>query len=85
MLAAELLPRYHNLSTEDSEKVFTGLVEALHAPNPAVRMAAGRALADLGDTRGIAELGRAIEDEQDELVRSRLEEDLGILRNKIRQ
>jgi len=39
----------------------------------------------LGDTRGIAELGRAIEDEQDELVCSRLEEDLGILRNKIRQ
>ncbi len=85
MLAAELLPRYHNLSTEDSEKAFTGLVEALHAPDPAVRMAAGRALADLGDTRGIAELGRAIEDEQDELVRSRLETDLGILRNKIRQ
>jgi HEAT repeat protein len=85
MLAAELLPRYHNVSKEDSEKVFTGLVGALHAPDPSVRMAAGRALADLGDTRGIAELGRAIGDEQDELVRSRLEEDLGKLRNKIRQ
>ena len=85
MLAAELLPRYHNVSKEDSEKVFTGLVEALHAPDPSVRMAAGRALTDLGDTRGIAELGRAIEGEQDQLVRSHLEEDLGILRNKIRQ
>lgn len=85
MGAAELLPRYHNLSKEDSEKVFTGLVEALHAPGPAARMAVGRSLADLGDTRGIAELGRAIEGEQDQLVRSRLEEDLGILRNKIRQ
>jgi HEAT repeat protein len=85
MVAAELLPRYRNLSKEDSEKVFTGLVGALHAPDPAVRMAAGRALADLGDTRGIAELGHAIEGEQDQLVRSRLEEDLGILRNKIRQ
>lgn len=59
MMAAELLPRYRNLSKEDSEKVFTGLVGALHAPDPAVRMAAGRALADFGDTRGIAELGRA--------------------------
>jgi len=68
-----------------SETVFTGLVEALRAPGPAVRIAAGRALADLGDTRGIAELGRAIGGEQDQLVRSRLEEDLGILRNKIRQ
>ena len=85
MAAAELLPRYRNLSKEDSETVFTGLVEALHAPGPAVRIAAGQALADLGDTRGIAELGRAIGGEQDQLVRSRLEEDLGILRNKIRQ
>ena len=85
MAAAELLPRYRNLSKEDSETVFAGLVEALYAPDPAVRMAAGRALADLGDTRGIAELGRAIGGEQDQLVRSRLEENLGILRNKIRQ
>ena len=85
MVAAELLPRYRNLSKENSEKVFTGLVDALHAPNPAVRMAAGRALADFGDTRGIEELGYMIEGEQDELVRSRLQEDLGILRNKIRQ
>jgi len=84
MLVAELLPRYHNVSKEDSEKVFTGLAEALHAPDPSVRMAVGRALADLRDTRGIAELGRAIGSQQDQLVRSRLEEDLGILRNKIR-
>src|SRR5260370_3046083 len=85
MVAAALLPRYHNLSKEDSEKVFTGLVEALHAPDPAARMAAGRALADLGATRGIAELGRAIEGEQEQVVRSQLEEDLKMLRNKIRQ
>jgi HEAT repeat protein len=85
MAAAELSPRYHNLSKEDSEKIFTGLVGALHAPASAVRMAAGRALADLGDTRGIAELGRAIGGQQDQLVRSRLEEDLGILKNKISQ
>jgi HEAT repeat protein len=85
MAAAELLPRYHGLSKEDSEKAFAGLVEALHTSGPAARMAAGQALAQLGDTRGIAELKRAIGGEQDQLVRSRLEEDLGILRNKIRQ
>jgi HEAT repeat protein len=83
--AAELLPRYRNVSKEDSETVFTGLVEALHAPSPAVRIAAGQGLADLGDARGIAELGRAIGGEQEQVVRSRLEEDLGILRNKIRE
>ena len=41
--------------------------------------------AELGDTRGIAELERAIGGEQEEIVQSRLLEDLGILRNKIRQ
>lgn len=85
MVAAELLPKYRKLSKEDSEKVFTGLVQALHASGPAGRMAAGQALADLGDTRGIAELERAVGVEQEEVVRSQLETDLGILRNKIRQ
>ena len=85
MAAAELLPRYRNLSKKDSETVFTGLVEALHAPGPAVRMAAGQALADLGDTRGIAELERAVRVEQEEAVRLRLEDDLKTLRKKGRQ
>ena len=85
MAAAELLPRYHTLSEEDSERVFTGLVEALHAPDPAVRMSAGWALADFGDTRGIAELERATEGEQEQVVRSQLQEGLNKLRYKIRQ
>jgi hypothetical protein len=68
-----------------SETVFTGLVEALRAPGPAVRIAAGRALADLGDTRGIAELERAIGVEQEQVVRLRLEDDLKTLRTKGRQ
>ena len=85
MVAASLLPKYHDLSTEDSEKVFMGLAGALHAPDPSVRMAAGRALADLGDRRGIPELERAVGGEKGEIVRSQPEEDLTILRNKIRQ
>jgi hypothetical protein len=85
MVAAALLPRYHNLSMEDSEKVFAGLVGALHASNPSVRIAAGGALADLGDTRGVAELRLAVGREQEEVVRLQLEEDLKILTKKIRQ
>jgi len=85
MVAAELLPRYRNLSKEDSETVFTGLVEALHAPGPAVRIAAGQALADLGDARGIVELERAIGVEQEQVVRLGLEDDLKTLRKKGRQ
>ena len=89
-VVATLLPRYHNLSMEDSEKVFAGLVvaglvEALHASNPSVRMAAGEALADLGDTRGIAELRLAVGREQEEVVRLQLEQDLKMLTKKIRQ
>jgi HEAT repeat protein len=85
MLAAELLPRFHNLSTEDSEKVFTGLVGALHASHAAVRLEAGRALADLGDRRGIPELRDAIEAEQEQDIRPRLEQDLRILQEKLRR
>ena len=85
MVAATLLPRYHNLSMEDSEKVFAGLAGALHASDPSVRMAAGEALADLGDTRGIAELRLAVGSEQEEVVRLQLEEALKRLTKKTRQ
>jgi len=46
---------------------------------------AAQALADLGDTRGIAELERAVGGEQEQAVRSRLEDDLKTLRKKGRQ
>jgi len=39
----------------------------------------------LGDTGGIAELGRAIGVEREQDIRLQLEEDLKILRKKIRQ
>jgi HEAT repeat protein len=84
MQAATLLPQFRNLSEQDSERVFVGLVKALHASYALVRLEAGRALADLGDRRGIPELRDAIEAEQEQDIRPRLEEDLGILRNKIR-
>lgn len=85
MVVAALLPRYHNLSMEDSEKVFAALVEALLASHPSVRMAAGRALADLGDPLGVAELQLAVVREQEEVVRWELQEDLKILTKKTRQ
>ena len=85
MVVAALLPRYRNLFMEDSEKVFAALAEALLASHPTVRMAAGRALADLGDPRGVAELQLAVVREQEEVVRWQLQEDLKILTTKTRQ
>ena len=51
--AVSLFPGFHNLSPEDSKRVFAGLRRALHASHAVVRLQAGRALADLGDRRGI--------------------------------
>ena len=85
MVVAALLPRYHNLFMEESKKVFAALVEALLASHPSVRMAAGRALADLGEPRGVAELQLAVVREQEEVVRWQLQEDLKILTKKTRQ
>ncbi|MGB2603532.1 MAG: HEAT repeat domain-containing protein [Candidatus Sulfotelmatobacter sp.] len=83
--AASLLPYFHNLSAEDSERVFAGLLGALHASDAFVEMAAGRALADLGDIRAIPELREAATKEQEEAVRTQIEQDLAILQEKTRR
>jgi HEAT repeat protein len=79
MQAASLLPRYRGLPTEQSEKVFASLVQALQTENPSVQIAAGRALADLGNRRALAELQEAVERARDEAIKQQLEEDLKIL------
>lgn len=84
MQAASLLPQFHNLSPEDSERVFVGLVRALHDSYPLVRLEAGRALADLGDIRAIPELRKAAANEQ-EAFRPQMEDDLRILQEKMRR
>ena len=83
--AASLLPQFHNLSAENSERVFLGLVDALHSSDAAVRMAAGRALADVGDGRAIAELQKAVTSELERAIRFQIEQDLRILQGKVRR
>jgi HEAT repeat protein len=83
--AVSLLPGFHNLSPEDSEKVFAGLQRALHASHAAARLQAGRALADLGDRRGIPELCDAIRAEQEQGIGPQLGQDLRILQEKLRR
>ncbi len=85
MQAVTLLPQFHNLSKEESGRVFVGLVKALHDPYPLVRLDAGRALADVGDGRALTELREAVANEQEEDIRPQLEQDLKILQDKMRR
>ncbi len=79
---ASLLPKFGQLPAEETEKGFAGLVQALHAPSASVRMAAGQALAQLGDRRAIAELRDAAASEREPAVRSRIEGDLKMLEER---
>jgi HEAT repeat protein len=80
--AASLLPQLHNLSAEDSERAFASLMRALRASDAFVEMAAGRALAEMGDIRAIPELRTAITREPEPAVRAQLQQDLRMLEEK---
>ncbi len=74
--AASILPKFPDLSSEDSQRVLTSLLKALDASHVSVKMAASQALADLGNESAIPALERAIANEHDEGGRSQLERDL---------
>lgn len=78
--AASILPKFHNVSTEDLQRVFIALVKALNVSHPSVRIAASHALADMGNTAAIPELQKALASEPDEAVRFHIENDLKTLR-----
>jgi HEAT repeat protein len=85
MQAASLLPRFRNLSKQDSERVFEALVQSLHSSDESVQMAASHALASIGDQRAIAELQDAVAREQDEVIRSQFEQDIRTLRTRLQR
>lgn len=80
--AASILPRFHELSPVDSGRILAGLLKALETSNPAVRMAASDALADLGNSAAIPALRKTAENERDEVVRAHFERDLLRLQSK---
>ena len=51
--AFELLERFRNLTSEDSQSVFDLLLHGLNDPDPYVRMQASSAFATLGDRNAI--------------------------------
>jgi HEAT repeat protein len=80
--ALELLVRFRNLTSEESQRVFALVLNGLNDPEPVVRMGASSALATLGDQDAIPYLKAAIAGEQDENIRSVLETNLTKLQQR---
>lgn len=68
--ALESLPRFRNLTADESKTIFQLVVDRLYDPEPTVRMAASRSLASLGNAAAIPYLEAAIAGEQEESIRS---------------
>jgi len=80
--ALELLQRFQTLTAEESDKVLKLVLKRLEDSEPVVRMAAGNAVASLGNASAIPYLEAAIAREQDESVRSVFERDMKKLQEK---
>jgi HEAT repeat protein len=83
--AASLLPRFQDLSPQESQKILQGVLKALEAPEPTVRLAASHALNEIGDKSAISNLQKAVANEPDKAVRSQLQMDLQELQQKKNQ
>jgi len=80
--ALELLPRFRDLTADESMKIFQLVVDRLYDPEPTVRIAASQSLADLGNANAIPYLEAAIGREQEEGTRSVFELNLKKLQTK---
>jgi HEAT repeat protein len=80
--ALSLLPRFRNVTKEESQRIIDLTVKALGDQTPAVRMDASSALAALGDASVIPYLERAVASEQDEVVHSQMQANIRALQQK---
>jgi HEAT repeat protein len=83
--AFELLARFRNLTSEQSQSVFDLLLHGLNDPDPYVRMQASSAFATLGDRHAIPYLEAAISQEKDENIRTTLTINLKKLQQKMKR
>ena len=83
--ALELVARFRNLTSEESQSVFDLLLHGLSDPDPYVRMQASGAFATLGDRNGIPYLEAAISQEKDEDIRIILTINLKKLQQKMKR
>ena len=80
--AFSILAKLHDLSAEDSQRVFTAVMSSLQAAQPSLRIAASQAAKELGNIAAIPELEKALTKEQEDPVRFQMERDLAGLRGK---
>lgn len=80
--ALELLSRFHNLTSDESQTVFGLMVRRLDDTEAGVRMEASRALATQGNLAAIPYLEAAIAREHDENIRSVLQANLKKLQER---
>lgn len=83
--ALELLARFRNLTSAESQSVFDLLLHGLNDPDPYVRMQASGAFATLGDRNAIPYLEAAISQEKDEDIRTILTINLKTLQQKMKR
>lgn len=83
VMAMSLLHRFQRLSPKDSQRISDACLGALADPQPEARVAASGALARLSAIAAIPQMQHAVETEQDEWVRSRLQADLLALQAKV--
>jgi len=83
--AFELLARFRNLTSVESQSVFDLLLHGLSDPDPYVRMQASSAFATLGDRNAIPYLETAISQEKDENIRIPLTINLKKLQEKMKR
>jgi HEAT repeat protein len=82
MEALSLVPRFKDVSKDDSQELLAITLRSLEDATPAVRMSASDALARLRDATAIPYLRSAIAAEQDEVVRAQMETALQWLQRK---
>jgi HEAT repeat protein len=82
MAALALLPRFKNVSKDDSQRIYGIIVSSVTDSTPALRLTASSALVQLGTQTAIPVLQSAITSERDQVVRAQMESDLHSLEKK---
>jgi HEAT repeat protein len=76
MQALSILNRFEHIQKKDFRAMHHLVLKALTDPDPSVRLTASSTLSSIGNSSDIQNLRNAIADEQDEAVRSQMENDL---------
>ena len=83
-VALSLLPKFKNVSEDQSRKIYTSTIKSLTDASPAVRLTASHTCVALANAAAIPELQRAIAYEENKDVRREMENALGRLQERVK-